>query len=820
MDHEATRSTLRSPQPRLAPTHAAAASVMCTARNDQSVQDQVEIHVDTTPPQSESASIKKPASMTRLHRLWKSREPQLQNENTLNEQAVSNEDMHTQSQLPTVQAHRPAPDAGQISTSRQRAPPEFRMSDWFMVPPQHNDTTTFELASPPSPGPYRLFTDTQASPSPMARNGPATAISAELRAQLSRTYVDPTDEPQALPPITGHYLSMLSAPVSLKEPQSVGSTPSQCKPGPLKQDSPIVEAPTQPREPGLQQHADELAQLSCKLSPQLVKTTSVYDRTLAHVRVKPDVGKAIQSLGAQLERQDADGIRKPTRVEVAEELAERCWLADTTWMPMSEMTRWLGGTEPLQVQTRAAFMERLDVAGMNVLDALRALCKKLYMQAETSQIDNLLQSLSSHYVLCNPVNTLGTASAVHSALFSLFLLNTDLHLAEIPQRMTQTQFVSNTITALHQDQSSEEWQPGQEAQVRDDLREWYASVLAEKLAVPDTFEEQHRLVTVKRVLSLNRNPSTKRASRALSQRRASHRWMDMSRQHSLHGDTQCIQFSRAFDATWNRIGTLRAVMSHMVIHDPNRHWQGWRALADYRVQFDKDSLLFHVLESPCVTLPATFFRASLLQAYAELASATNEPSLSLTLGDGSIHLLAASARTVEVWCRACNTVAARFSSVPLYGVNTNTEYGWLHVETAASDATTRVPVTRNTPRRHWLLRPRTWMGRVSLRSLRPATAEWIPPPNPMVRSPHSLMEQQTKIQEYLVYLQAQLQHHLKVHDPMLKYWSEDSRGRARALANWHRRQRFLQAQLVQYAQYRDHLNASEVRALAHQILIT
>lgn len=95
----------------------------------------------------------------------------------------------------------------------------------------------------------------------------------------------------------------------------------------------------------------------------------------------------------------------------------------------------------------------------------RRLCSKLYLKAETQQVDRILEGFSRRFWDCNPVRPYVNASAcdvilfllsgdsywvgvVHAVTYSLLLLNTDLHVADITSRMSRTQFVRNTMAAI------------------------------------------------------------------------------------------------------------------------------------------------------------------------------------------------------------------------------------------------------------------------------------------------------------------------------------------------------------------------------------
>lgn len=92
-------------------------------------------------------------------------------------------------------------------------------------------------------------------------------------------------------------------------------------------------------------------------------------------------------------------------------------------------------------------------------------------------MDRILEELSRRYWVCNPGGVYGSASkdillithitslttptgVVHAVSYSLLLLNTDLHVAELTTRMSRSQFVRNTLTAIQM-----QFQPTPPAQI-------------------------------------------------------------------------------------------------------------------------------------------------------------------------------------------------------------------------------------------------------------------------------------------------------------------------------------------------------------------
>ena len=86
---------------------------------------------------------------------------------------------------------------------------------------------------------------------------------------------------------------------------------------------------------------------------------------------------------------------------------------------------------------------------------------RLLLKGESQQLDRLLESLAKRWFECNPENGMkdvGVSTVLpsfnidvaHALAYSIFLLNTDLHVVDISssQRMTRQQFVRNTMSTI------------------------------------------------------------------------------------------------------------------------------------------------------------------------------------------------------------------------------------------------------------------------------------------------------------------------------------------------------------------------------------
>ena len=130
------------------------------------------------------------------------------------------------------------------------------------------------------------------------------------------------------------------------------------------------------------------------------------------------------------------------------ERARKIFEGDEEDVTKTEAASWLGEKNTLSTRTLQAYMELFDFAGYSILAALRALCGKLVLKGETQQFDRIITGLSSRWCECNPNHGFKAQDVVHTIFYSLILLNTDLHLADIAERMSRSAYVKNTLPSI------------------------------------------------------------------------------------------------------------------------------------------------------------------------------------------------------------------------------------------------------------------------------------------------------------------------------------------------------------------------------------
>ncbi|KAI9810947.1 MAG: hypothetical protein M1826_003355 [Phylliscum demangeonii] len=108
----------------------------------------------------------------------------------------------------------------------------------------------------------------------------------------------------------------------------------------------------------------------------------------------------------------------------------------------------LGDPGLVGARVRKAYIRLYDWTNLSVLAAMRELCTRLVLKAETQQVDRILDAVSGRWCECNPHHGFQATDVVHTLCYSILLLNTDLHVADIEQKMTRNQFIKNTMPTI------------------------------------------------------------------------------------------------------------------------------------------------------------------------------------------------------------------------------------------------------------------------------------------------------------------------------------------------------------------------------------
>ncbi|KAK0384466.1 hypothetical protein NLU13_8552 [Sarocladium strictum] len=130
--------------------------------------------------------------------------------------------------------------------------------------------------------------------------------------------------------------------------------------------------------------------------------------------------------------------------------AQKIFDGNEDFISKEKAASWMGEEGPVRQRTLQAYMELYDFANQSVVSALRQVCGRLVFRAETQQVDRILVSFSKRWCDCNPNHGFKATDVIHMICYSIMLLNTDLHLADIESKMTRSQFIKNTMTTISQ----------------------------------------------------------------------------------------------------------------------------------------------------------------------------------------------------------------------------------------------------------------------------------------------------------------------------------------------------------------------------------
>lgn len=140
--------------------------------------------------------------------------------------------------------------------------------------------------------------------------------------------------------------------------------------------------------------------------------------------------------------------------DTARSFADKCWAEDGSFMKKEKIAEWLGGHGAVNQASLTQYMHNFDFKDLSLEMAFRRLCEKLYLRAETQQIDRILAAFSSRYIEENPDSIFQTKDVVHAVTYAMLLLNTDLHVADVANRMSRSDFILNTMSAIQAQNSA------------------------------------------------------------------------------------------------------------------------------------------------------------------------------------------------------------------------------------------------------------------------------------------------------------------------------------------------------------------------------
>src|SRR3984885_8214101 len=89
-----------------------------------------------------------------------------------------------------------------------------------------------------------------------------------------------------------------------------------------------------------------------------------------------------------------------------------------------------------------AFVDHLDFKDLSFLDALRCFLQSFRLPGEAQKIDRFMLKFAERYIAGNP-KAFANADTAYVLAYSVVMLNTDQHSANVKARMTPEDFIKN-----------------------------------------------------------------------------------------------------------------------------------------------------------------------------------------------------------------------------------------------------------------------------------------------------------------------------------------------------------------------------------------
>lgn len=118
------------------------------------------------------------------------------------------------------------------------------------------------------------------------------------------------------------------------------------------------------------------------------------------------------------------------------------FLLNTDGLDKAMIGEYLGEADEKNVAIMHAFVDQMEFANTEFVDAMRRFLQAFRLPGEAQKIDRFMLKFAERYVLGNPT-IFSNADAAYILAYSVILLNTDLHSPQIKRRMTVDNFVIN-----------------------------------------------------------------------------------------------------------------------------------------------------------------------------------------------------------------------------------------------------------------------------------------------------------------------------------------------------------------------------------------
>ncbi|KAJ3328889.1 guanine nucleotide exchange protein for ADP-robosylation factor [Blyttiomyces sp. JEL0837] len=118
------------------------------------------------------------------------------------------------------------------------------------------------------------------------------------------------------------------------------------------------------------------------------------------------------------------------------------FLLNTEGLNKSMIGEFLGEGDDENIAIMHSFVDQMDFTSMNFVTALRTFLQHFRLPGEAQKIDRFMLKFAERYHLGNPTS-FSNAETAYVLAYSVIMLNTDQHNAQVKKRMTKSDFLKN-----------------------------------------------------------------------------------------------------------------------------------------------------------------------------------------------------------------------------------------------------------------------------------------------------------------------------------------------------------------------------------------
>lgn len=118
------------------------------------------------------------------------------------------------------------------------------------------------------------------------------------------------------------------------------------------------------------------------------------------------------------------------------------FLLNTEGLNKAMIGEFLGEFEPENISIMHSFVNQMNFAGLRFVEALRGFLQKFRLPGEAQKIDRFMLKFAERFLVGNPT-AFSCADTAYILAYSVIMLNTDQHNAQVKNRMTKADFLKN-----------------------------------------------------------------------------------------------------------------------------------------------------------------------------------------------------------------------------------------------------------------------------------------------------------------------------------------------------------------------------------------